>query len=45
MICTSFPNLKKLIINKNEFKANSLQNVGGLKNLVYLDIRDNKLGD
>ena len=45
MICTSFPSLKKLIINKNEFKPECLKNIGALENLVYLDTRDNKLGD
>lgn len=28
MICAHFPKLKKLILNKNMFKAESLQNIG-----------------
>ena len=45
MLCNSFPQTKKLILDRNCFEASSLQDIGSMKYLKYLDIRDNKLGD
>ena len=44
-ITNTLTNVSKLQLNANSFKAEALTNIGNLKYLKVLDIRNNNLGD